>query len=296
MTDTVELDPPYEDNIVASFGSGYPTGLGRFNFNISETANAGDASTPNVVANCGWNLGPGGDAQVSGLTALGIGFEGHYVPNPGEEYNEFHIYWVDKNGIQGRPLSYRIDKDSGATNCLLHAGAFAFFEDFTQDSNFLTINRAGYGHRFVKSANSAVPDKGIYISGDQNYVFMSRLGPDPMRLNWYGWTSINLGPQMELHVDYATIFFKSSGGTTRGWIGDVSNPGSDFKLALQDGAGFSLTTIGGGGGEAIHVDFPTALTKIKLAVAANDSAAASAGVPVGYLYREAGGTVRARVS
>src|SRR3990167_2578901 len=106
--DTIVYTPPYQNNVVFSINSGY-SATGKFFVNCSDTPNDGDATRPNTVVNMGWNLSPGGGPVLNGEPFLGVGFESHYVPAQGTEFNEFHLYWGDKNGAQHRPISFRID-------------------------------------------------------------------------------------------------------------------------------------------------------------------------------------------
>lgn len=81
-----------------------------FNFGTS-TTNIAETNINNDVFMFGWNLAPGGSAETSGKSAIGLSFENSYEPIVGTDIAEYHTFFVTKAGVQKRLESYTINKD-----------------------------------------------------------------------------------------------------------------------------------------------------------------------------------------
>jgi len=69
----------------------------------------------------GFNLSGGGILETDniGETGFGLSFESHYRFG-GSDYNEFHLFFVDTNSVQYRPMTFYVNK----YNPLLWTGSF----------------------------------------------------------------------------------------------------------------------------------------------------------------------------
>lgn len=80
-----------------------------FLFSMNTTDNAG-STRDNTTVGIGFNLGQGGGAAKSGLSGIGLSFEDHYEPTPGDSIAEYHTFFIDGAGAQNRLESYTIRK------------------------------------------------------------------------------------------------------------------------------------------------------------------------------------------
>lgn len=181
-----------------------------FFMNISETTNAGNAGRPNLVWQIGTNLNQGGGPVVSGETAFGMGIEAHYEPTSGQVFKEWHLYYIDENGVQHRPDSMRLEQGSSWIR-MMHFTQLHFFNEGSP-YQYATFSQGGFSYRTTDDAYG-VPTHGIAWEGDEDNFHISRLG-NSANLNFGSWLSINFG------------------GANLGGVGQIT--GTGFKIENND--------------------------------------------------------------
>lgn len=300
MTDTPteESTAPYENDQIISWDSTY-SDIGKFYFNMSDTTNPG-SSTPNTVVNFGWNLSPGGSQVLPGLSAIGIGLESNYIPVAGTEYNEAHLYWVDKSGNQYRPLSYRINKDLKSADELHHAGLVVYQGTPNDAPVYFSMSASSMAKNFTYDNNGNVTT-GINWSGQyngptsNNFVQVSASGgPGTINLLYTGFGKIRYG-LIDLDTQDAWIYQRknTSGGPVDTLQFGPDSTASVTYFNMLNGYGAQFRTVGGGGGNALKLDYATGAVIPKLPYFASKAAAQAAGWPADGLFRGPGDVVMA---
>lgn len=88
---------------------------------------------PNYPYMMGWNLAPGGSAVVSGLPAIGMSFEPHYLPDgtsPTLWLQEMHRFYIQPDGTQRRLESWTINTRDNNWNYYMTTPAFEIRDTF----------------------------------------------------------------------------------------------------------------------------------------------------------------------
>jgi hypothetical protein len=272
--ETFGLGLPATSGTLMNFDTGASNLVGDFTFNLSNTANAGEPTRPNPVMQWGYNLNPGGGPVIPHETAFGLGLEGNYAPGGTTEYNEAHLYFVDKAGIQHRPWSWRINKDTDDWQNLIHATSVSFFEALT-NNQWATINSGGLSLTPIKV--SGINTDGLAIVADSSSGSVMQVvpvGSKPKALILGGWrggyaigsvgisnsgqittpSQINgatlraqtAGGAVDLRSDGAGAgyveWWGGAGGSTR--LGRLGNDAADVRLNLFGGADFVVMKNG----------------------------------------------------
>jgi hypothetical protein len=138
----------------------------EFNVAIQGFPNPGDPNRLNQVVRFGWNLGLGGQRDNYTDGALGLEFESHYVPSPGNEFFEHHFAYVNKSNVVYRPLSWMINKNTDFIEGAIRASKFHWlsgsdnaqwmvFTPYQINLNGTTILHTLNNQQWIKQVNSA---------------------------------------------------------------------------------------------------------------------------------------------
>lgn len=190
---TITVDLPAPPGTIAQFDTAASDLIADFFLNLSNTANAGDANRPNPVMQWGYNLAPGGGPMQAGETAFGFGLEGNYVPSIEHEYNEAHLYFVDKTGAQHRPWSWRINKDDFTDwTHLVHTSSTFWLKPGTEDV-YASLHEGSFT-LLIDGIGSPDPH-GVAIQGfgPNQGVVLSKLGTQPRDFVISGFLNHNIG-------------------------------------------------------------------------------------------------------
>lgn len=109
-------------------------------FSINTTQNTGSTRNNNTV-NMGFNINPGGGAEKAGFSGIGLSFEDHYEPNPGDSIAEYHTFFIDGTGAQHRLESYTIGKSDPAGWNMYHTLSKHFIKDPLNGGVWFSLNR-----------------------------------------------------------------------------------------------------------------------------------------------------------
>lgn len=109
-------------------------------FSIGNHDNAG-SDRDNHVVNMGFNLNGGGGPAKPGLSGIGLSFEDHYEPTPGDSLAEYHTFFIDGEGLQHRLQSYTIRKNNFANWEMYFTLAKYYAKDPTNGGQWFIINR-----------------------------------------------------------------------------------------------------------------------------------------------------------
>jgi hypothetical protein len=191
---TLKFESLPGSNVAMQFDTGASDLISDFYFNLSNTANPGSPTRPNPVMQWGYNLAPGGGRVDETDTAIGFGLEGHYEPSEGTDYTESHLYFVDKDGSQHRPWSWRINKDDTADWAnLIYASGTGWFKPGTDDT-YASLTAAADGGGFqIITDGLGTTNNGISLetSGGQG-VIIQKTGPDSRYLLLSGWSAVGV--------------------------------------------------------------------------------------------------------
>ena len=138
----------------------------EFNVAIGGGSNPGDPNRLNQVVRLGWNLGLGGQRDNPTDGALGLEFESHYVPSPGNEFFEHHFAYVNKSNVVYRPLSWMINKNTDFIVGHIRSSAFSWlsgsdntqwmlFKPYEIILNGTVINHTTNNQPWIQQLNSA---------------------------------------------------------------------------------------------------------------------------------------------
>lgn len=109
-------------------------------FSINSTPNAG-SDRENFTLGMGFNINTGGGPAYPGLSGIGLSFEDHYEPTPGDSIAEYHTFFIDGEGTQHRLESYTIRKAVPSSWEKFHTLAKQYWKDPTNGNTWLQFNR-----------------------------------------------------------------------------------------------------------------------------------------------------------
>lgn len=107
-------------------------GDSRFRVSSSGTPQEG-TDRKNWVLIAGWNMTDGGQRIDESLPGFGLSMESYYsngdgaAPWPGAGMIEFHLLYVDLNGVQNRPISWICRIDGTGSRLMLEASAYDLY-------------------------------------------------------------------------------------------------------------------------------------------------------------------------
>lgn len=145
----------------------------NFNFSTS-TTHIPTTNTNNDVFMLGWNLSPGGGAEVIGKTGIGLSFENHYEPTVGDDAAEHHTFFIDKSGSQRRLSSFTINKDVPLDWNYYKTVALDYLKNPINDVTYSRTQVAPSGDVYFLLTDGLVDNlKGLetYVSPSQNLVY-----------------------------------------------------------------------------------------------------------------------------
>lgn len=118
-------------------------------------------SEPNNVMTFGWNFNPNGGRINNGdRTAIGWSFEQNYSPNETTSLMEAHLAFVDKEGIQRRPISSTMHRTNGEISTAFEAHRWDICRVLgLPPSVTVYTSPGGAGH-----ARLGYPGSGFYIT------------------------------------------------------------------------------------------------------------------------------------
>lgn len=109
-------------------------------FSMNSTPNPGSARE-NFTLGMGFNISTGGGAAYPGLSGIGLSFEDHYEPTPGDSIAEYHTFFIDGAGNQHRLESYTIRKSVPSNWEKFHTLAKQYWKDPTNGNTWLQFIR-----------------------------------------------------------------------------------------------------------------------------------------------------------
>ena len=95
-----------------------------FNLTIAGFPTPGESTRLNQVVRLGWNLGLGGQRDDPADAALGLEFEHHWAPEPGQTFVEHHLAYVNRANVVYRPMSWQINKATDFIDAYIRADSF----------------------------------------------------------------------------------------------------------------------------------------------------------------------------
>lgn len=109
-------------------------------FSMNGTDNAG-STRDNFTVGLGFNVGTSGGAHYPGLSGIGLSFEDHYEPTPGDSMAEYHTFFIDGTGAQHRLESYTIPKATPSAWENYYTLSKSYWKDPTNAGPWLNFQR-----------------------------------------------------------------------------------------------------------------------------------------------------------
>ena len=190
---------------------------GKILFTHGTHANTAGAA-PNEVSRWAYNANQQGTV-LAGETGLGFTIEGHFEPSPGEQYTEAHLQYWTKAGVEKRPLSFTINKNTDVADVYFSTDTFR-----TQASDlsriYTTLN-AGVFTTYPYASN-----RGFRITDDGGTTQIQGVGGGTSNLQFSGWNPI-IFPSLVLYSNAIAALANVQPGTSGAY--DLGTIGSEWR-------------------------------------------------------------------